>query len=290
MSVRIMALIFEANFADCQVQSRKVSAATAKFVCLALADHCNDEGKGAYPSVDRLAHKVNMTSRTVIFALRALEEMGIIKASGISEYGTKDYTISIEAVKELEKYTPIYRDESDDINHEGLKVTTLRAESDDKKVSLLSDKPSLKPSLNQSALTSKEKCLEGNRRALENFYQKQTSGQTDFAWLDEGLVHFARAFVHAWNPDYQPMGREYALWKSELWEWQRLGLTDDIIERTVTKMRKENLTIKSPKSITGIALDMKAKSAQGHDELPPVFHADLGGLTEQEWYKQNYHK
>jgi hypothetical protein len=288
MSVRIMALIFEANFADCQVQSRKVSAATAKFVCLALADHCNDEGKGAYPSVDRLAHKVNMTSRTVIFALRALEIMGIIKASGISEYGTKDYTISIEAVKELEKYTPIYRDESDDINPEGLKVTTLGAESDDKKVSLLSDKPSLKPSLNQSALTSK-KYKERIAESMRKFEEKRLSGQTDFGWLDEGLVHFARAFVRAWNPDYQPMNREYSLWKSELWEWQRLGITDDIIERTVAKMRKENLTIKSPKSITGIALDMKAKGSV-QDELPPVYHADLGGLSEQEWYKQNYHK
>lgn len=142
---------------------------------------------------------------------------------------------------------------------------------------------------NKSALT-KESYKERIAESMRKFEEKRLSGQTDFAWLDEGLVHFARAFIHAWNPDYQPMGREYSLWKSELWEWQRLGLTDDIIERTVTKMRKENLTIKSPKSITGIALDMKAKAAQGQDDLPPVFHVDLGGLSEQEWYKQNYHK
>jgi DNA-binding transcriptional ArsR family regulator len=86
-----MSLIFEANFDDCIAPPRNVRASTATLVCLALADHANDEGKGAYPSIDRLASKTKLSRRSVIYTLEALQEAGIITKVGYSEYGTACY-------------------------------------------------------------------------------------------------------------------------------------------------------------------------------------------------------
>jgi hypothetical protein len=63
------------------------------------------------------------------------------------------------------------------------------------------------------------------------------------------------------------------LWRKVLRDWQTIGITDDIITRTVQKMRKENLPIKNPNSITGMARNMMATSSQGKDNLPPEFHS-----------------
>ena len=56
MSVRVMALVFDADIPAIELQDkkRKISAPTLKLVLLALADHCNDDGDGAYPSLSRI--------------------------------------------------------------------------------------------------------------------------------------------------------------------------------------------------------------------------------------------
>lgn len=135
------------------------------------------------------------------------------------------------------------------------------------------------------AKLSKDKHLEGTRKALENYYQRQENGQADFAWLDEGLVGLARAFVGAVGDQYIPTKSERSHWRKVLLEWQQIGITDDIITATVQKMKTQGLNIVGVQSITGMA-----RSTMSISDLPPVFHADLGGLTEQEWYAKNYHK
>lgn len=52
--------------------------ATQKLVLLAMADHADDEGGNAYPSVARLAEKCSVDPRTVQRTLRALEASGLL--------------------------------------------------------------------------------------------------------------------------------------------------------------------------------------------------------------------
>ena len=97
MSVRLMSWAFSLNLPDIEIllgdTVHTIKASTAKFVLLALADCANDHGHGAYPSLNKLASKTSMTRRTVQRSLDALLQMGIIKCSGKSEYGTDDYSI-----------------------------------------------------------------------------------------------------------------------------------------------------------------------------------------------------
>ena len=62
MSVRLMSKVFEADLQDVVILAKngkptKVSAAALNSCLLALADHANDEGRGAYPSLSRLERK-----------------------------------------------------------------------------------------------------------------------------------------------------------------------------------------------------------------------------------------
>jgi hypothetical protein len=123
------------------------------------------------------------------------------------------------------------------------------------------------------AQTSKEKILEGNRLAYEKSLQRQASGEVDLSWLPEGLVHFAKVFLQAWNPDYMPSKRDYSYWRSELREWQRIGMTDDIIIQSISTSRRNGMPISSPRSLTKTAIDIISKGTQGQGEFPPEFHS-----------------
>lgn len=298
MSVRIMSLIFRANFDKLIVNiskvkdyDRTVKASTAKFVLIALADCANDEGRSAYPSAKTLAIKTNISTRAVMYTLKALEDVGIIHREGTSQYGTIDYSINIKAIENLEwdlEATRLY-----DTPHIGvggyasdtpMQVIQVTSASDTEKGVSVADNTSLKPSINARAKLSKEEHKSQTFKSLENYYQRQKEGQVDFAWLDEGLVGLARAFVVAVGDQYIPIKSERNHWRKVLLEWQQIGITDDIITATVQKMKTQGLNIVGVQSITGMA-----RSTMTSSELPPVYHADLGGLSADEWYK-NYHK
>ena len=97
-----MSTVFSATLPDVEIPQsdgeHTVKASTSKFVLLALADHANDEGRGAYPSLDTLSKKTSMSRRTVQRALDALIKLEIIKCVGVSEYGTDNYTIYEAAI------------------------------------------------------------------------------------------------------------------------------------------------------------------------------------------------
>ena len=299
MSVRIMSSIFRANFDKIIVNiskvkdyDRTVKASTAKFILIALADCANDEGRSAYPSTKSLAMKTNISTRAVMYALKALEDVGIIHREGTSKYGTIDYSINIKAIENLEWDLEATRSYDDPhIRVEGyasdtpMQVIHVTSASDTENSVSLADNTSLKPSINTRAKFSKEEHKSQTLKSLEIFYQKQKEGQADFAWLDEGLVGLARAFVGAVGDQYIPTKSERSHWRKVLLEWQQIGITDDIITATVQKMKTQGLNIVGVQSITGMA-----RSTMSISDLPPVFHADLGGLTEQEWYAKNYHK
>jgi hypothetical protein len=95
MSINLMSSIFRTEFRDLNdAEGNTTKASTAKFVCIALADHANDEGEGAYPSIDTMAYKTNLSRTAVINALDALKYNGILIANGESKRRTIDYTIN----------------------------------------------------------------------------------------------------------------------------------------------------------------------------------------------------
>ncbi len=114
MSVKLMAAAFAAHFHDIdfeetrqkksgEIVSRKVRvlAPTAKWVVVALADHANDEGEGAYPSVDLLADKTDLSTVSVITALKALKHAQIITYVGLSKRKTNNYTVNREKLQAM---------------------------------------------------------------------------------------------------------------------------------------------------------------------------------------------
>lgn len=93
-----MSAIFETEFRDLQDEEGNVTkASTAKLVLLALADHANDEGEGAYPGLTKMEHKTALSRQTVINTYGALKYNGIIFLAGISKRNTNNYTINTKA-------------------------------------------------------------------------------------------------------------------------------------------------------------------------------------------------
>jgi len=73
MSVKLMSAIFETEFRDLQdSEGNTTKAATAKLVLLALADHANDEGEGAYPGLTKMELKTALSRPAIINTYDAL--------------------------------------------------------------------------------------------------------------------------------------------------------------------------------------------------------------------------
>lgn len=68
-----------------------------RLVLLVLADHANDDGTGAYPSVLTIAHEARLSKRAAQYALRRLESHRAIAREGVSQYGTTIYRVEMPA-------------------------------------------------------------------------------------------------------------------------------------------------------------------------------------------------
>jgi DNA-binding transcriptional regulator YhcF (GntR family) len=114
MSVTIMSLVYKAHFHDITFMHEgkkktgeeykkavKVSNFNLKSVCLALADHANDEGEGAYPAVEKIAIKTEISEVTVIACLKAMKQEGIITYVGRSKWDTCNYTVNKAKLTEM---------------------------------------------------------------------------------------------------------------------------------------------------------------------------------------------
>src|SRR5512139_1546090 len=108
MSIRTMSLVFEYDMPELKTDDgRTVPDSTAKFVLLALADHCNDEGEGAYIGVKRICKKTSMSSQTVCNALNALRHNGYTTLVGKSKAETNNYTINLEKLSQPLGFQPL---------------------------------------------------------------------------------------------------------------------------------------------------------------------------------------
>lgn len=100
MSINAMKLVFDAKIDDLKVKEVTVGSDKLKSVLIALADHANDYGEGAYPSITRIQRKTGIKSRsTVINALAALQEHSYLTKEGVSRFGTNDYTINVDLLR-----------------------------------------------------------------------------------------------------------------------------------------------------------------------------------------------
>jgi Helix-turn-helix domain len=73
MSVRVLSWVFE---------SSTVTHRGDLLVLLVLADHAHDDGTHAFPSVEKIARKSRLSRRGTQLALRRLERLGAIEATG----------------------------------------------------------------------------------------------------------------------------------------------------------------------------------------------------------------
>jgi hypothetical protein len=111
-----MSLVFDFEFQSTGVRVRRktktvnknVSPSSQKLVMLALADHANDEGEGAYPSLTTLCKKTCLTRPTVSITLRCLKSIGLLKRVGVSKRGTTNYTINTGETGLLGKPEVVY--------------------------------------------------------------------------------------------------------------------------------------------------------------------------------------
>jgi hypothetical protein len=77
---------------------------SALLLLLAIADQAHDDGKGAYPGLERLANKCRQTVRNTQILIRKLEEIGELGVSyGTGPHGTNEYTIPMGG----EKFSPL---------------------------------------------------------------------------------------------------------------------------------------------------------------------------------------
>lgn len=99
MSWRLMGAIFSAPMTDLKDGAGNVTrASTAKMVLLCLANHVNDEGRGAYPGLTRMQGLTQLSRPTIVNAYDALKHNGYITLLGRTKYNTNEYRINTEAL------------------------------------------------------------------------------------------------------------------------------------------------------------------------------------------------
>lgn len=64
-----------------------------RLVLLALAENANDDGSGAWPSVETLARKSRLSTRQVKRCLKGLEDGGALVSEGVGPKGTKSWRV-----------------------------------------------------------------------------------------------------------------------------------------------------------------------------------------------------
>lgn len=72
----------------------------------------------------------------------------------------------------------------------------------------------------------------------------------DIGFLRDTLRPYAEAFLSVMGEDFAPLKRDQRLWINVLSEWEERGYTPDDVIRTIEYMRRKDLIITSPASLT----------------------------------------
>jgi len=229
MSVKVMGLVWDLELPR-----------NEKFILLAYADHANHEGKNVFPSVKLIAKKTGYDHRSVQRITRKLENRGLLLEDGKGPKGTKRWRIPIPVGDD--KLSPIDVGPSDKTIEGGV---TKAAHVGD---IAMSPEPSLtiKEPLKDSHSKTKRNTNNRVRKALEEQFIDSTR-------LKPPLMNTIKQKKAAGELWWSPL-REIA----ELAELDTLR-GQSLIRRTVDQMRKDKLTISSPKSIVNVAKSIIAE-------------------------------
>jgi DnaD/phage-associated family protein len=163
------------------------SQPTDKLVLLALADNANDEGD-CWPSVETIARKTSLSTRSVIRSIKKLKTIGLVMVEKRRENSNKYHLVTN---CHYAKCQP---------------VTSLVTESHE-----LSDRESLKPSLNHQLIKEEEedKSPENVYRAYESEIGALTSKISELidcalkdypeGWIVEAIGIAARNNARSWS-------------------------------------------------------------------------------------------
>src|SRR3990167_4285887 len=240
-----MSAVFEHPMNDLQIEKngelRTIKASTAKLMLLALADHANDEGKSAYPSIKLLGKKTAIRSRqTLIDTLDALSAHGYISRGEPSERRTTNYTLHM-GVLDGTTTVPI---------NDGTATVPKVVRPPTKSGTTVVPESSFKSSINHHAAKKPSP-----RDEIRKF------AQTKFQAITKLPV--------------PPNGKEAGtLWWTPLREICDLGQWDtssiaSLISASLAKMREGKLTVSSPKSILKVARSVYAETQGGRfDDRP----------------------
>jgi hypothetical protein len=106
MSIAVMSKVFYTNIPSLSyIEAEKgskitVSATTAKFVLLAIADSADDFGENSYNGYERLGTKTSLGRRSVMRATKALVANGYLENIGTTDYGTNNFKIVLDKLGE----------------------------------------------------------------------------------------------------------------------------------------------------------------------------------------------
>jgi len=183
MSVKVMSMVYAAHFHDITFihkgkkkttgeeyeKAIRVLNSNLKSVCLALADHANDEGEGTYPSIETLESKTELSNKTVIHCLKAMKQEEIISYVGRSKWNTGNYTVNKAKIAEMETWERQKR--------ESVATTLSKVKPVHKESVATTHKPSIhpKPSINED---EDAKAIEDRTKTIKELYEQNIGAST----------------------------------------------------------------------------------------------------------------
>lgn len=293
MSVKLMSLVYEAHFHDITFTRKAkkktgeehqktvtVLAPNLKSVCLALADHANDEGEGSYPSVETLSSKTELSEVTVISCLKAMKQEQIIFYAGRSKWSTCNYTVKKDKLNEMTGWERQKR-----LSPKSKAASTSEVKPLQLKGEAALPKPSIhpKPSVGATAPKSRINPNTGNRTdaVVRGDPMDGMLAAAADAQAREQEVRLANA-VNLFSPAYQDLARAFILatgifplerqvsgWCQAFKDQQvSTGLTPDDLTEACKQMFADKLTIKDPFSVMNKVPSIRMKRRKDEENKP----------------------
>jgi len=277
MSVNTMSLVFKARIQDIKIKDKKVTAPLLKLVLLALADHANDEGEGAYPSLITIEHKTALTHQSVLNTLRALKHEGFIIRSGISKRGTVNYSINLPMLRSLANQV----DSPTSGRQPGLLPLANQVDSP-------SQPGLLEPSYNHpltipSREISKSEILEVISEAnLVVDHELDLLRNQDQAYLDP-FTEIERLFVQVFSEEtgIKPFKGDISSWRKGIADLMAHLVTEEDLRTALHEMNRKGLTISWPGAALKSAIVVRAQRLKGKHTGNEV--ADTKRMLDQKW-------
>lgn len=193
MSIKIMTAVWDSSLER-----------NLKFIALAYADFCNDEGESLHPSTGRIAYKCGYEEHQVRRLRDVLIERKILIPLGRSKYNTRQFRFDVTALPGREPFTPIKmgRPKKNGENDGGNGTPE--------------EPPKVVPATELPDADHSAPYRERTKQALIRGLARQAEGEDGYNSFPEDVQPVVRAFCEAFGltPPEKPKGGkgEYAAW------------------------------------------------------------------------------